>query len=173
MSTTSASAQQRATQQRQEPDQRDQQRTDGDGDRSVQGRQEEITLHPLVDIYELKDRLILLADMPGVTRDGLKITVQRGQLSLGGHLDIPRQQGAQSGHYLRTFQLPEVIDLDAITASTQDGVVRLEMPKRPEFQTRRVAVSVRQGDGSQRRVEVGQEKAQAENQRGDAAAQRG
>lgn len=119
-----------------------------------QGRTE-LMLQPPVDIFETPDRIVLLADLPGVTRDGLDITIHRGRLTIQGKLQIPRPDGRIPGRYQRVFQLTEVVDEQRFSAELKDGVLRLEMPKRKEYQPQRVNVAVRDSANRPQRPERG------------------
>lgn len=101
-------------------------------------------LRPPVDVYETPQGYVLLADMPGVTADGLEVHVEHGQLTLHGK---PGAVEAKAGHreftlrdYHREFTLADELDTDHITAKFQDGVLRLEIPKAARARTRKIPI---------------------------------
>lgn len=105
---------------------------------------------PDVDIFERDDRLILLADMPGVAAEALQVDLRDNQLTLSGSVE-PEAQAAteeelmgeyRSGNYYRQFQLSEVIDQERIEAQLTDGVLRLTLPKVAKATPRQITVSV-------------------------------
>lgn len=106
------------------------------------------TYIPQVDILEQDDRLLLLADMPGVKPDQLEITYERGELTIYGQV-TPRQDPTQNtyvsreygvGDFYRAFQIGEGIDASGISAELKHGVLTLHLPKTKAAVPRRIAV---------------------------------
>lgn len=102
---------------------------------------------PAVDIFETDDRIALLADMPGVKAEDLKIDLRENVLTLSGHVAGPdsgkeapvlREYG--SGTYFRQFTLSDQIDQSKIDAKLTDGVLRLELPKVERAKPRQITV---------------------------------
>jgi HSP20 family protein len=103
---------------------------------------------PAVDIFETDRDIILLADIPGVTADGVKIDLQDGVLSLSG--DPKPWEGAEEsdvlvefeiGRYFRQFALSDAIDQEKINAKLEDGVLRLILPKAQNAVPRQISVT--------------------------------
>jgi len=102
---------------------------------------------PAVDIIERADRLLLIADMPGVRSDGLDIVYERGQLTVFGKV-APRQPDQQAfllreygvGDFSRAFQVGEGIDASKIEAELRDGVLTVHLPKMSSVMPRRINV---------------------------------
>ena len=100
---------------------------------------------PRVDIYENDNEILLLADVPGVTKDHLNIRFDHNHLVITGsvvkdpecsvlvHEYYPR-------HFHRDFVIPSGIDVDAIRAEVNEGVLRLHLPKSAELRTRQISV---------------------------------
>ncbi len=103
-------------------------------------------IRPAVDVYETENGYVLLADMPGVTADGLEVHVEDGQLTLHGtpkpSTEKPTHREFSLREYHRTFNLADELDPGNITARFQDGVLRLEIPKAPRAQVRKIPVHV-------------------------------
>ncbi|MDL2338135.1 MAG: Hsp20/alpha crystallin family protein [Pseudomonadota bacterium] len=106
-------------------------------------------LVPRVDVIEDSTGITLLADLPGVTKDGLDIKVDGPTLSLEGAvaLDTPQALDAvfaevRASRYRRSFTLSNELDTSAIDAQLKDGVLRLRIPKVAEAQPRRIEVRV-------------------------------
>lgn len=94
---------------------------------------------PAVDIFETDSELMLLADMPGVTEQGLQLEVSRGVLTLEAE-----RQGAENGNkhgYYRQFKLSERINADAGQAQLKDGVLTLRLPKTETAKPKKIAVN--------------------------------
>jgi HSP20 family protein len=105
---------------------------------------------PRVDICELQNELILVADMPGVEPGGIDIHFENGVLSIFGR--VQDRQGEETryiwneyalGDYHRTFQVSEAIDSQRITAEYSDGQLTLHLPKVEAVQPRKIEVKSR------------------------------
>lgn len=107
------------------------------------------TLVPQVDVFEDSTGVTLLADVPGVRKDGLDIRVDGCNLSLEGQVfDDAAPTGdtvfaeMRAPRYRRAFTLSERLDTGAIDAQLKDGVLRLRIPKLAEAQPRRIEVRI-------------------------------
>jgi HSP20 family protein len=102
------------------------------------------TMAPLVDIYEAEKAFVLLADMPGVAPDGLDVVAERDTLIIRGRVDrpasVPDYQEFELANYHRAFTLTEDLDAAGITAMLRDGVLRVEIPKSPRVQPKKIPV---------------------------------
>jgi len=88
---------------------------------------------PAVDIYENEQAFLVRADIPGVEKDGMRVTLAAGEL---------RIFGTTEGHeYRRRFAVPEGIDADAIEAGLTQGVLTVHLPKAPEQRPRQIPVT--------------------------------
>ena len=102
---------------------------------------------PPVDIYETDTGYVVLADMPGVSADGLDIHVEHDRLTIRGRVGrepgpTPQHQEFVLGDYYRAFTLADEIDTERIRANLKDGVLRLELPKAAHAQVRKIPVTV-------------------------------
>jgi HSP20 family protein len=105
------------------------------------------TYLPAVDMVEAQDKLLLMADVPGVTSDDLDIRYERGQLTIHGRV-APRQDPNTSyllreygvGDFYRVFEVGEGIDSSKIDAELRDGVLTLHLPKVQELMPRKITV---------------------------------
>lgn len=102
---------------------------------------------PPVDIYENSDTIVLLADMPGVTPDGLDVNLEHDQLTVEGRVRPDDYQGLKPLHveygvggYFRRFTLGEHIDRDGIKAQLKHGVLELRLPKAERAKARKISV---------------------------------
>jgi HSP20 family protein len=96
------------------------------------------TYAPPVDIFEDKEEILILADVPGVAADGLSINLDRDQLTI----DARRAEasGDEAFDYRRVFVVPRGIDPEKIAATLTDGVLRLSLPKPAALKPRQIAV---------------------------------
>ena len=109
---------------------------------------------PAVDIYETENELVLKADLPEVTENGLDIRIENNLLTIRGerkfeqkvnennYLRIERSYGA----FTRSFGLPNTVNTEAIKAEYNNGVLTVQLPKRAESKPKQVKVNVTNGD---------------------------
>jgi HSP20 family protein len=103
-------------------------------------------LTPLANILETKDGYVLEAEMPGVNKDGLEITVENGELTISGRRTVPANRGrevyreSRAFDYRRTFELDPSIDTTKVTARIDQGVLTLQLPKAESVKPRKIAV---------------------------------
>ena len=103
---------------------------------------------PRFDVKETKTAFVIKADLPGMNDEDVNVSVTGHQLTISGHREHEqREDGDQffaiersSGSFARTFSLPDVVDPDAVKADLKNGVLTLEIPKRPEAQPRKISV---------------------------------
>ena len=103
---------------------------------------------PAVDIVEDKDGFVLRADLPGVDRDDIEVSMDDGVLTISGERRAEERsefEGIQrfervSGRFQRRFSLPDSADADSIKARSVNGILEISIPKRPEVQARRITV---------------------------------
>jgi HSP20 family molecular chaperone IbpA len=100
---------------------------------------------PRVDIFENKDELLVIADMPGVAKDGLTINLDAEQLSIEGRISDAPQARALAREwrpvdFRRSFVLPQGIDREKITAELKLGVLTLHLPKAASVKPRQITV---------------------------------
>ncbi len=102
---------------------------------------------PAVDIYETDAAITLLADLPGVDKDGLDIHLEDRQLTITGAVKEPEKspQAFYSeygiGGYTRSFKLGETIDPTKISASLKNGVLELILPKADRLKPRKIEIT--------------------------------
>lgn len=102
---------------------------------------------PPVDVFENESGITLLADLPGVAREGLSLRVEGDTLTLEANATIegPRDMQlvygeAQFPAYRRSFTLSRELDSANVDAQLKDGVLRLSIPKLEEAKPRRIEV---------------------------------
>ena len=103
---------------------------------------------PAVDIFETEREITLLADMPGVTTNGITIDLKDGVLTLTGDVK-PWESAAESdvlvefeiGRYYRQFTLSDIIAQDRIEAKLEGGTLRLSLPKAEKAIPRQITVT--------------------------------
>jgi HSP20 family molecular chaperone IbpA len=102
------------------------------------------TVWPRVDIYETEKAYVLVADLPGVPPDGLDVEADRETLTIRGRVErpatVPDRHEFELEDYYRTFTLTEDLDTGGVVASLRDGVLRVEIPKSPDTQPKKIPV---------------------------------
>jgi HSP20 family protein len=102
---------------------------------------------PAVDIYEEDDGLVIVADMPGVPRDGVSAGVEGGVLTIEGKVPQPSEAEAalyseyEPADFHRCFALGESIDPGGITATLHNGVLTVRLPKAEAARTRKIEIT--------------------------------
>ena len=103
---------------------------------------------PAVDILETSTHYIVIAEVPGMTRDELDIQVHEGRLTIAGDRRERTSQCEQyhrvergHGSFSRTFHLPVAVDGDRVAADLRDGVLTVTCPKADDGAARRIQLS--------------------------------
>lgn len=103
-------------------------------------------LLPEADIREKKDSYILNADLPGVSRDGLEVTLEDNTLTIVGRRKEAHLEGrvllreSQAADFRRVFELAPSIDTAKINAHIADGVLTLELPKAERVKPKKIII---------------------------------
>jgi HSP20 family protein len=101
-----------------------------------------------LDVTESDDGYIISAELPGVKREDLTIECTNGVLTIRGEKKSEREEKHQRsrlversyGSFSRALRLPEDADVDKSKAEFKDGVLRLEIQKRPEAKAKTIAI---------------------------------
>jgi HSP20 family protein len=109
-----------------------------------------VAFAPDVDVLENKDGFVLRAELPGLKKDDLKITLDNGVLTLAGEKRYETEKDEKNYHlretrqgkFERRFRLGEGIDRSSIKADYKDGVLTLSLPKSREALSREIAITV-------------------------------
>ena len=104
-------------------------------------------LAPDVNIFETKDSYVLEAEMPGVNKDGLEITLEDNVLTLVGRRQDDKATGeliyreSKPADFRRVFELDPAIATQNITAKIEQGILTLHLPKTEKVKPRQITVS--------------------------------
>jgi HSP20 family protein len=118
-------------------------------DRSVQAAEHpsrEIYATPLVDVESTADGFVLRAEMPGVNKAGIEVTVENGDLILVGHrqpLDVtgePVYLERRPTDYRRAYELDASIDTSKISARIDQGILIVTLPKAESIKPRKIVL---------------------------------
>ncbi len=110
----------------------------------------EMRILPAVDVFETRTELVAVLDMPGVSRDGIDVEYEDRTLTIQGrvsgsastdHVNLWREY--HKGHYFRTFNVRQGIDVGKVAAAYEDGVLTVRLPKREAAVPRKISVDVK------------------------------
>jgi HSP20 family protein len=94
------------------------------------------TFVPPADIFETKQAVIMLLDVPGADPDSLEVTLENRELTISAQTLSSAPEGCtlmhaeyRQGNYERAFTISENVDSDRIEAVFKNGVLRLTLPK--------------------------------------------
>jgi HSP20 family protein len=101
---------------------------------------------PDVNIYETDEAFVLQAEMPGVSKEGLEVTLEGNTLTfLGRRADEPERgnvlyRESRGVNYRRVFELDPSVDTDRIHAEMRQGVLTLTLPKAERVKPRKIQI---------------------------------
>ncbi len=102
---------------------------------------------PVVNIFETEDGYALEAEMPGVNKDGLEITLEGNEITILGRRAAEPVNGEvlfrerSAADYRRVFELDPAIDTNKVSAKMEQGMVTLALPKSEQVKPRKINVS--------------------------------
>jgi len=103
---------------------------------------------PAIDLSETKDAYVIKADLPGVSKDDVKVTLVENVLTITGERKTEKEVKDQNLHrserafgtFTRSFRLPGPVAGDKIKASYKDGVLMLDVPKAESAKPREIQI---------------------------------
>ena len=116
--------------------------------KSMEEMNEKKVKAPLVDIYENKEEIVLVADMPGIDPDSLDVSFEKDELQINGTVEKKEENVNYSVReslpydYYRAFKLPKGLNYSKVKAEYKDGVLKLSIPKDEDNKTHKVKVTV-------------------------------
>jgi HSP20 family protein len=103
---------------------------------------------PSVDIYETDSDFLIKAEMPGVSKDDLDISINGEYLEITGRVDNSWENGYKIidrefilGDYYRRFYVGNKIDRDNVKASIENGVLNLTLGKSENIKPRKIEIA--------------------------------
>lgn len=106
-------------------------------------------LYPPLNVYELEDEYLVLAQLPGMSADELELSVANGTLTMKGQrsraTEVPEERYRRServaGTWERQLALPARVREDDFYAEFHQGILKLHLPKAPQTQARQIPIS--------------------------------
>jgi HSP20 family protein len=108
---------------------------------------------PAVDIYEDAKKVVLKLEVPGIEEKDLDIRVENNTLTVKGERKFEKEEKEENFHrierrygtFYRAFTLPSTVDTEHVQANYQNGILKLELSKKPEAQPKQIKVNVGNG----------------------------
>lgn len=106
---------------------------------------------PAVDIFETENHdLVLKAELPGMTREDIEVTVENSTLVLKGEKKFDQEVKDENyrriertyGAFHRSFTLPSTVDASKVSAEFKNGVLTVKLPFKEEAKPRSINVEV-------------------------------
>jgi len=109
----------------------------------------DLSVAPAVDVIETEEEFMVVADVPGLRKEDLEVTITGTLLSIKGEKREEKdsekrrylREENRPGSFRRTIDLPPRIDPERIAAELRDGILALRIAKREEAKTKTITVS--------------------------------
>lgn len=106
--------------------------------------------HPNVDVAQNENEFVLHAELPGMNREDIQVSLEDGVLTLAGERKFETESNDKSyfhrerayGQFKRSFQLGKDVQADKISATYKDGVLVVTLPKAEEVKPRQIEITV-------------------------------
>ncbi len=104
---------------------------------------------PLVDINETEDAFAVKAELPGVDKDDVSVDIDNGVLTIRGEKKVETKDKKRHriecayGSFVRSFTLPQSVNMDKVEAEYKNGVLNLTIPKSEEAKPKQIEVNIK------------------------------
>jgi len=114
---------------------------------AVQNRRDSFV--PGIDIAETDNQFEISAELPGMKKEDINISLDNGRLSLSGERNIKKEEEGKTFHrvetsygsFNRSFQLPDNVDEESIKASYEDGLLNITIDKSADKVKKQIEIS--------------------------------
>jgi HSP20 family protein len=118
---------------------------------SADGERGMSKLSPPADVIENKDSFVVRAELPGLKKEDVKVTLQNNVLILSGEKKKETEEKNEAYHrversygsFYRSFELPVAVDANNIKADFKDGILKVVLPKIEEAKPKEIEISVK------------------------------
>ncbi len=105
---------------------------------------------PALDIVETPEEYVLQVEVPGITKENVKVNVVDGILRIEGERRQEKEEKGKKFHrlersygtFLRTFVLPEYVDETQVRAEFKEGILTVRLPKTQKAKPKTVEIKV-------------------------------
>jgi HSP20 family protein len=103
---------------------------------------------PPVDIREREDALVFSAELPGLTKEDIDITLENNVLTIAGERKFEKETKGEEfhrlersyGHFTRSFTLPSSVRTDKVDANFDNGVLHISLPKQENAKPKKISI---------------------------------
>lgn len=104
---------------------------------------------PKVDIFENKENLVIEAELPGMKREDVDVSIENNVLTLHGERKFEKKDDGDNYHrversygsFTRSFTLPQTVTAEGATADFKNGILRVQLLKREETKARKIEIT--------------------------------
>lgn len=105
---------------------------------------------PRIDVYSDSETVRVVAELPGMTKEGISLSVAAGVLTMRGSKAAPEygdgvtvhRSERSFGEFLREIALPNDVDVAGVSASMNDGVLTIVLKKKAAPQDREINIDI-------------------------------
>jgi len=109
------------------------------------------TWTPQVDVEETEKEILVKVDLPGIDPKGIEISIENGILTIRGERKEEKEEKKKNYHrierftgtFCRQLSMPTGVDAEKVTATNANGVITVSIPKKPEAQPKRIAITTK------------------------------
>ncbi len=106
---------------------------------------------PAVDVIDEKDTIRVRADLPGMKKEEIEVSVDNDVLTIKGEKQEEKEVKEKDyirserycGSFHRSFTLPSGVDAQKVNANYKDGVLEITLPKREDARPKQVKVEIK------------------------------
>ena len=106
---------------------------------------------PPIEMYEKEDKFIVKAELPGMKKEEIDISVVGDTLTIKGERKTETEVKEEDyyccersyGSFFRSLTVPAAVDTNKIEAAYENGVLEISLPKAPEVKSKKVEISVK------------------------------
>lgn len=114
------------------------------------GTERQLNWSPSADISETDDEYRIKAELPGVSKEDVRVAVENGVITLSGERHHESEDKSEKFHrverfhgsFSRSFALPDNADVQHIKAESKDGTLLISIPKLPSAKPKQIEVKV-------------------------------
>ena len=106
---------------------------------------------PLADVIEKDDAIVIRAEVPGMTEKDINVQLENNLLTIRGERKVEKDVKEKDfrrverayGTFTRTFTLPNNVDFEKITATTNNGLLEIEVPKKESMKPKTITIETK------------------------------
>lgn len=107
------------------------------------------TFVPSIDVSETEDQFLISAELPGMDKDNINISLENGRLSISGERTFEKEDKGKKFHrvessygsFERSFQLPDNVDEESISATYENGLLNISIDKSEDKVKKQIEIS--------------------------------